>query len=61
MKKKKNINSIIKNNFDYEEDYYDKLKYTEVNKVDFYTNKAKMNRVEFDYEEDAYEPIREDD
>lgn len=56
MKNKKQKTFIPKINFDYEEDNYDKLLYIEKNKVDFFTNKAKMKKAEYDYEEDAYEP-----
>jgi len=54
MKKARNL--ILTNNFDYEEDNYDKLLNIEKNKSDFFTNKAKMKKTEYDYEEDAYEP-----
>jgi len=53
---KKSTNLILTNNFDYEEDNYDKLLNIEKNKSDFFTNKAKMKKTEYDYEEDAYEP-----
>jgi len=54
MKKARNL--ILTNNFDYEEDNYDKLLNIEKNKSDFFTNKATMKKTEYDYEEDAYEP-----
>jgi len=61
MKNKKVIRPIIKSNFDYEEDNYDKLLNIEKNKSDFFTNKAKMKKAEYDYEEDAYEPEIEEE
>lgn len=51
-------NYMSKNDFDYEEDTYDRLKdlYKSNNKSQGFTNKATMKKTEFDYEEDAYEP-----
>lgn len=50
--------SAYKHDFDYEEDYYDRLKNTSKTSSRYkaFTNKATMKKVEFDYEEDAYEP-----
>lgn len=47
-----------KKNFDYEEDYYDRLKYRSRSNNPYrgFTNKATKKKCEFDYEEDAYEP-----
>lgn len=58
MKKKKVDKFILERsfNYNYEEDVYDRLKYIEKNRNDFYTNRSKMKRPEYDYEEDAYEP-----
>lgn len=56
MLKKKSKIFILKKDFDYEEDNYDRLKYMENYKNGCYTNKAKKNKSEYDYEEDAYEP-----
>jgi hypothetical protein len=51
------VNDLIRD-FDYEEDFYDRLKNLEKNKSKYksFTNKATMKKLEFDYEEDAYEP-----
>jgi len=53
-------NNFQGNDFDYEEDAYDRLKnlYKNSNKYQGFTNKATMKKTEFDYEEDAYEPER---
>jgi len=50
--------SIYKRDFDYEEDYYDRLKQACKSNSPYrgFTNKATRKRPEFDYEEDAYEP-----
>ena len=52
---KQNLN---KNDFDYEEDAYDRLKDLNKNndKYQSYTNRSTLKKTEFDYEEDAYEP-----
>lgn len=51
---------LYKNDFDYEEDDYDRLKSInkDKNKYQDFTNKSTMKKTEFDYEEDAYEPDR---
>ena len=48
----------IKKDFDYEEDYYDRLKHGSKSNNPYrgFTNKATGKKTEFDYEEDAYEP-----
>lgn len=48
----------IKKEFDYEEDYYDRLKRENKSNNPYrgFTNKATRRKTEFDYEEDAYEP-----
>jgi len=50
--------NLYSNDFDYEEDAYDRLKDLNKNndKYQGYTNKSTMKKTEFDYEEDAYEP-----
>ncbi len=50
--------SFFKNNFDYEEDVYDRMKNInkKKNKYRCFTNKVTLKRYEFDYEEDPYEP-----
>ena len=52
--------NLYKNDFDYEEDVYDRLKDLNKNsdKNQGFTNKSTMKKTEFDYEEDAYEPDR---
>jgi hypothetical protein len=52
---------LYKNDFDYEEDAYDRLKNLNKNKDKYqgFTNKATMKKTEFDYEEDAYEPEKD--
>lgn len=44
--------------FDYEEDFYDRLKNlnSSKNPSKGFTNKATLKKMEFDYEEDPYEP-----
>jgi len=51
-------NNKFRSDFDYEEDYYDRLKNATQNQDKYkgFTNKATMKKLEFDYEEDAYEP-----
>lgn len=46
------------NDYDYEEDDYDRLQNINSTKKesDKFTNKSKMTKFEFDYEEDHYEP-----
>lgn len=50
--------SLIKKDFDYEEDDYDRLKLARRSNNPYrsFTNKATRKKTEFDYEEDAYEP-----
>lgn len=50
--------SLTKNNFDYEEDDYDRLKNRNrsAGYHHSFTNKVTFKKVEFDYEEDPYEP-----
>ncbi len=50
--------NLFNNDYDYEEDAYDRLKNLNKNnnKYQVFTNKATMKKTEFDYEEDAYEP-----
>lgn len=47
-----------KDDFDYEEDAFDRLNDLNRNndKYQGFTNKSTMKKTEFDYEEDAYEP-----
>jgi len=49
---------MIKRDFDYEEDDYDRLKLASSSNNPYrgFTNKATRKKREFDYEEDAYEP-----
>jgi hypothetical protein len=53
--------SILRKNFDYEEDDYDRLKLAskDSNPYRGFTNKSTRKKREFDYEEDAYEPEKE--
>lgn len=60
MKKKLEISRILRTNYDYEEDSYDRLVDIEKRRNDFFTNRAKMKKAEYDYEEDAYEPEMEE-
>lgn len=47
----------FRNEFDYEEDDYDRLqRLRKRKKKDCFTNKVKLKKYEFDYEEDPYEP-----
>ena len=50
--------NLIKKDFDYEEDDYDRLKNVTSNRNPYrgFTNKVTRKKREFDYEEDPYEP-----
>lgn len=54
----KDNKSIYRNNYDYEEDDYDRLKNNTTlnNHYRNFTNKSTKKKSEFDYEEDHYEP-----
>ncbi len=50
--------NFFRNEYDYEEDAYDKLNniYKKTKKNKIYTNKSTKKKFEYDYEEDPYEP-----
>ncbi|MDR5658445.1 hypothetical protein RH915_02975 [Serpentinicella sp. ANB-PHB4] len=50
------MSTIRFNDYDNEEDYYDRLKSLKNQDKHQFTNKSTFEKFEFDYEEDPYEP-----